>query len=148
MADKNSKQITVFSGVLIKDNKILMIQRSEEELPDAHLKWEFPGGKCQFDETPQEALKREFLEETGIEVEVKQFLPFIQTNYWEYSDHVQQTFCFLFLCSFVRQGKIPNDHHVNSIRWFSKDEIEKLDSLPGTLEVLKIIEKYYPTLIN
>ncbi len=148
MSYKSSKQITVFAGVLIRDNQLLMIQRSDEELQDAHLKWEFPGGKCHYGETPQEALKREFLEETGIEVDVKELLPFIHTNYWKYSDHIQQTFCVFFLCSFVKQVNIPNDHHVNTIRWFSKDEVKKLNSLSGTREVLQILERYYPTLLN
>jgi 8-oxo-dGTP pyrophosphatase MutT (NUDIX family) len=64
------------------------------------LNGEFPEGKCQYGETPQEVLKREFLEETGIEVGIKALLPFIHTNYWEYSDYSQQTFCVfsLFLC--------------------------------------------------
>lgn len=148
MSDKSSKQITVFAGVLIKDNKLLMIQRSDEELPNAHLKWEFPGGKCNFGETPQAALKREFLEETGIEVDVKELLPFIHTNYWEYSDHSWQTFCLFFVCSFVKQVNLPNDHHVNTMRWFSKDEVKKLDSLPGTSEVLQILERDYSALLN
>jgi hypothetical protein len=39
MSDKSSKQITVFAGVLIRDNHFLLIQRSDEKLLDAHLKW-------------------------------------------------------------------------------------------------------------
>jgi len=147
--EKIKKQITVFSGVLIRDKKILMIERSEEELPDAHLKWEFPGGKCDFGETPQESLEREFQEETGIEVEVKELMPFIQTNYWEYPDHTQQTLCFLFLCEFVKENKMEvKDHHVNRIAWFTKEEVKKLDSLPGTNEIIDLLEKKYPHLVS
>ena len=139
--NKKTKQITIFSGVLLKDNKILMTQRDEKECPAAHLKWEFPGGKCDFGETPQEALKREFLEETGMEVQVKELLPFVQTNYWQYEWGTQQTICFIFLCEFVKQHEVKKDHHVADIKWFPIDEIIKLDSLPGTSEVIQLVKK-------
>lgn len=142
------KQITVFLGVLIHKKKILMLQRKEEEVPEAHHKWEFPGGKCEFDETPQEALTREFLEETGIDVEVKELLPFVQTSYWKYNWGTQQTLCFAFRCSLVKEGKRQNDHHVEDVKWFYPDEILKLDSLPGTAEVITIIKKRVPHLIS
>lgn len=138
---KIQKQITVFSGVLIKDDKVLMVLRSEPELPEAHLKWEFPGGKCDFGETPQESLAREFLEETNIEVKVKTLLRFIQTNYWNYPWGTQQTLCFIFLCTFVKQHPIKKkDHHIEKIEWFTFAEARKLDSLPGTHEVLDLVE--------
>lgn len=135
-----NKQITVFSGILLKDRKVFMVQRSEEELPDAHLKWEFPGGKCEFDETPQEALKREFFEETGIEVEVKELIPFVQTAYWNYAWGIQQTLCFAFRCEFIKQHKVAKkDHHVERTSWFSLEDIKNLETLPGTEELLHII---------
>ena len=68
---KINKQIIVFSGVLIKDGKVLLNLRNEPELPSAHLKWELPGGKADFGESPEGALIREFKEETGREVRVK-----------------------------------------------------------------------------
>lgn len=49
---KTTKQITIFSGAVVKGDQILMVQRTEEECPEAHLKWEFPGGKVDFGETP------------------------------------------------------------------------------------------------
>lgn len=136
-----NKQITVFSGVLVKDKKVLMLQRSEVELPEAHLKWEFPGGKCDFGETPQEALKREFLEETGIEVQVNGLLPFVQTSYWNYEWGTQQTLCFIFLCEVVKEYERTEDHHVEKIAWFDFVEVYKLDSLPGTNEVIDLVKQ-------
>ena len=137
-----NKQITVFSGVCIRDSKVLMILRDEEENPDAHLKWEFPGGKCDFGETPQESLAREFIEEAGIQVEVKDLLPYLQTSYWDYAWGKQQTLCFLFLCDFVSEHPVKEkDHHVREIAWIEIEKAKKLPSLPGTVEVLAYIEK-------
>lgn len=135
-----NKQITVFSGVLIHENKLFLLQRSEVELPEAHLKWEFPGGKVDFGETPQEALRREFSEETGIEIKVKELLPFVQTAYWDYDWGTQQTLCFAFRCEFIQQQKvIKKDHHVEQTGWFTLGEIMTMETLPGIDKLLQII---------
>lgn len=134
-----NKQITIFSGCLIRNGKVLLVQRDEEECPDAHLKWEFPGGKVDFGETPQESLKREFLEETGITIEVVRILPYVQTAYWDYKWGKQQTLCFNFVCKYISQKKLAvKDHHVKHIKWVKIADAPKLSSLPGTMDILKL----------
>src|SRR3990167_9310260 len=132
------KQITVFSAVVLKDNKVLLNLRKENELPEAHLKWEYPGGKVDFGETPQEAIVREVFEETGIRIKVDRLLPYVQTNYWKYPWGNQQTLCFIFLCSFVKQEAASNDHHVEKFDWIEIDKVRDLNSLPGTDEILQL----------
>ena len=63
------KQVT--AAIILKDNKVLIAQRS----PDDKLanKWEFPGGKIEHGESPQECLKREIREELDFEIEVLDF---------------------------------------------------------------------------
>ena len=62
------RMIDVTCAIIIKDNKILVTQRSEKmKLP---LKWEFPGGKIEKDETPENCLLRELREELNIEVRI------------------------------------------------------------------------------
>ena len=133
-----NKQITVFSAVVVKDKKVLLNLRKENELPEAHLKWEYPGGKVDFGETPQEAVVREVFEETGIRIKVERLLPYVQTNYWKYPWGNQQTLCFIFLCSFVKQEEVPNDHHVEEFDWIEINKVKDLDSLPGTDEILQL----------
>lgn len=135
------KQITVFCGLVIHDKKVLMLQRFEEECKDAHLKWEFPGGKVDFGETPEEAIVREVFEEAGVKVEVQKMLPFTQTSYWDYDWGQQQTLCFVYLCKFISQQKVKKDHHVNDIQWIEMENVKNLDSLPGTNEVLSLVKK-------
>jgi 8-oxo-dGTP diphosphatase len=136
-----NKQITVFSAAVLHNNKILMVLRTEEELPEAHMKWEFPGGKCNFGETPQETIIRELREETGIDVSVNTLLPFIQTSYWNYSWGTQQTLCFVFACSFIKAHKQKKmDHHIAKIGWFTIEEARELNSLPGTKEILDLVD--------
>lgn len=133
------KQITVFSAVTIKDGKVLLVLRKEDELPEAHLKWEYPGGKVDFGETPQEAIVREVFEETGVKVKVNRLLPFVQTNYWKYPWGNQQTLCFIFVCDFVKQETASGDHHVEKIDWVEIKKVKDLSSLPGTNEILKAV---------
>jgi 8-oxo-dGTP diphosphatase len=60
--------INVTCAIIIKDNKILVTQRSEKmKLP---LKWEFPGGKLEENESEIDCVKREIKEEINIDIEV------------------------------------------------------------------------------
>lgn len=60
------------AGICIKDNKVLIGQR--ESKGSIGNKWEFPGGKNRWGESEEETLKREFLEELGVVVEVGKLL--------------------------------------------------------------------------
>ena len=134
------KQLTVFLGFLLKDGKILLNLRNDNKLPEAHLKWELPGGKCEWNETPQMAIKREFLEETGIHVNVKELFPYVQTNFWKYAWGIQQTFCFIFLCEYISEIERPFDPNVETVEWFNLDEIQGLETLPGVKEIIDVIK--------
>lgn len=116
-----------------------MVLRNEPECVEAHMKWEFPGGKVDFGETPEESVAREILEETGVKVKVVKMIPWVGTSYWEYAWGVQQTLCFVYLCDFVSQTKVEKDHHVEKIEWKKIEDIAKLETLPGTKEVLDLI---------
>lgn len=132
-----NKQVTVFVGICIKNKKILMTQRFEERLPEAHLKWELPGGKCDFGETPAEAIVREFKEEAGVEVRVQSLFPLVYTHYWNYKDGTRQTFVFVYKCKFVANLKIQADKRINDVQWIPLNEVFKLDLLGGTETILK-----------
>lgn len=133
---KSKKQITVILGCVIRNNKILLNLRSEKKLKDAHLRWELPGGKIEFNESVDEALVREIKEETGIEVKVIKLLPISQTVYWEYSWGTQQTLLFCYLCKFINKKEFKKDHHVEKSEWVPIAKIEKLDLLPGAKEFI------------
>ncbi len=132
-------QVTVVMGVVIRDDKILMTQRFEEECPAAHLKWELPGGKIDFNEFPETSVKREIFEETGIRVEVIGLIPLIRTCTWNYIDGKEQhTILLAFNCRYISKEKQQKkDHHVKSFRWVSMKKIEDLEILPGDMDFVK-----------
>jgi 8-oxo-dGTP diphosphatase len=61
----------VVAGIVAKEGKILIAKRAEGQKMEG--KWEFPGGKIEEGETPEEALIREFKEELNVDIEVEGF---------------------------------------------------------------------------
>ncbi len=135
-----NKQITVFTGCVARGGKVLLVQRNEKECPCAHLKWEMPGGKTEFDETPEESVAREVFEETGVKVKVKKLLPLIITSYWDYAWGRQQTLVLFYRCEFLSEKSVKLDHHVKKVRWVPLEKVKQLKVLPGTLEALAIFK--------
>ena len=69
------KTINVVAGIIKKDNKIFIAERGYGEFKDG---WEFPGGKIENGETPEEALRREIQEELDTEISVKERIDTIE----------------------------------------------------------------------
>ena len=74
------KTIHVVAAIIIHDHKLFVTQRGYGEFKDG---WEFPGGKIEPGESPQEALKREILEELATEIEVGSHIDTIEYAYEE-----------------------------------------------------------------
>jgi mutator protein MutT len=130
--------IPVVAGCVVRprSNEVLLAQRYQPDIPDAHLKWELPGGKIKFCELPEDTIVRELLEEIGLAVQVVALLPHVQTNIWNQSGDLKHTLIICFECHPVREVDIPapRDRHVSDVNWFHIDEIDWDMTLPGTRE--------------
>lgn len=126
------KNIEVVAAVILQDGKLFATQRGYGEWKDW---WEFPGGKIESGETPEEALKREIREELATEIEVKELLT---TIYYDYPKFHLTMHCYL--CTILNGQPSLLEHEdaqwlemneVNSVRWLpaDKDVIEKFDLL-------------------
>jgi len=126
------KHIHVVGAVIIENGKILCAQRGNTKAL-AH-KWEFPGGKIEEGETPQEALKREINEEMKCIVEIGDA---IETTIYEYD------FGFVhlstFYCSLIQGEPILTEHI--EIRWLSSEELDTLDWAPADIPAVKRIKE-------
>lgn len=127
------KAINVVGAIIIKDGKILCVQRGESKAL-AYL-WEFPGGKIEPGETPREALKRELVEELFIEVSVENQM-FEQTTY-EYDFGVVHLTTFI--CSLV-EGTPKLTEHV-AIRWLTPSELSELEWAPADIPAVEKLAK-------
>ena len=120
------KKIDVVAAVICHEGRILATQRGYGEYKDG---WEFPGGKIQPGETPQEALVREIREELDAVVNVG---PLIGTVEHDYPSFHLSMRCFL--CELVSDHFVLLEHE--AARWLSCDELDHVDWLPADLKLL------------
>ncbi len=113
-----------------KGDKIFATQRGYGEWKDW---WEFPGGKMEAGETPEEALKREIQEELSTEISVDEFLCTVEYDYPAF--HLTM---HCYLCSLLTEALHLNEHE--AAKWLSKDELGSVKWLPADLEVVERIK--------
>ena len=126
------KIVKVVAAIIIHENKIFATQRGYGEFKDG---WEFPGGKIEPGETPQEALVREIKEELDIEIEVKDFL---ETVEYDYPDFHLSMDCFF--CS-IRSGELVLKEH-EAAKWLTVETLDSVDWLPADQGLVEEIRKY------
>lgn len=137
-----SRPIPVVAACIVEGTQILLARRSQPEIPDAHLKWELPGGKIRFGETPEQAVTREIKEEVGCQISVRGLLPHLQTNIWETKGQKRHTIILCFESTLAPgQRPIPKSVHVHDVGWFNIDEIDYSSTLPGTREFISCLSK-------
>ena len=115
------KMIEVVAAVIIRDGKVFATQRGYGPWKDW---WEFPGGKIEPGESPQEALAREIREELSAEIEVGRLL---RTVEWDYPEFHLTMHCFL--CSPISAGLHLNEHE--AARWLSPSTLRSVAWLPA-----------------
>ena len=120
------KQIEVVAAIIRKDDKIFATQRGYGEWKDW---WEFPGGKLEAGETPEEALKREIHEELSAEISVDEFLCTVEYDYPQF--HLTM---HCYLCSLMTDSLHLNEHE--AARWLTKDELNSVKWLPADAELI------------
>ena len=128
------KTIRVVAAVIKAVNKngediIFATQRGDGEFKDG---WEFPGGKIEEGETPQEALKREIMEELDTQITVGELIDTIEYDYPTF--HLSMD-CFW--CEVVKGNLVLKE--AEDAKWLKKDELAKVDWLPADVELIEKI---------
>ena len=114
------KQIEVVAAIIIKDAKILCVQRKESKLPYISKKYEFPGGKMEPGETREETIIREIKEELDIDIIIKEDFLTIAHQYPDF--HITM---HSFICE-SNDTEVTLTEHIN-YQWLGKNELTKLD---------------------
>lgn len=127
------KQIKVVGAIIIKEDRILCAQRGETKTL-ANL-WEFPGGKIEIGETPQQALARELKEELVIEVDI-QSEKFEETSYTYDFGLVNLT---TYIC-LLRRGEPQLTEHIE-VKWLKPAELNSLDWAPADIPAVEKLMK-------
>ena len=123
------KELSVVAAVLIREGKILATQRGYGPQKDG---WEFPGGKVEPGESPEEALKREIREELLADIEVGPALPVVTMDYPQFRIHLQA-----FLCRLSSRGVQLSEHE--AARWLEREEVPSVDWLPADQRITEYL---------
>ncbi|MFC5530483.1 (deoxy)nucleoside triphosphate pyrophosphohydrolase [Cohnella yongneupensis] len=130
------KQIYVVGAVIVQDGRILCAQRGANQ--SLAMKWEFPGGKIEAGETPQEALRREILEEMNCTVEIGE-----QVEYTAYEYDFGVVHLTTFYCKLLSGAPTLTEHA--SIEWLHVSELNSLDWAPADIPAIaKIMNQPLP----
>ena len=124
------KHIEVAAAVIRRGNEIFATQRGYGEFKDW---WEFPGGKMEPGESPQQALVREIREELDATIEIGDL---IQTVEWDYPAFHLTLHCFW--CRLTCEALHLNEHEAAA--WLTKDTLFSVRWLPADEGILKEIE--------
>lgn len=125
------KQIEVVAAIIHDEQRrIFATQRGYGDYKDW---WEFPGGKMEAGETPEEALKREIWEELETRIVVERF---VETVEWDYPQFHLTMHCYL--CR-VESGHLELKEH-EAAKWLNKDELESVNWLPADWNLVRKLE--------
>lgn len=124
------KTINVVAAVIMKEGKVFATQRGYGEFKDG---WEFPGGKVEAGESPEEALRREIREELEVEVNVGDLIDTIEYDYSAF--HLSMK-CYA--CTIA--GGSPHLLEHEAARWLSADQLDSVAWLPADITLIPKIE--------
>jgi len=121
------RHLHVACAIIERDGRVLAAQRSATmTLP---LKWEFPGGKIEAGESPEECLTRELMEELGVTVLVGAALPPATHGYPDFTVTL-----YPFTCRLAGGIITPHEHH--ALTWIEPRHMPKLDWAAADLPVI------------
>ncbi|HWR62310.1 MAG TPA: 8-oxo-dGTP diphosphatase MutT [Clostridia bacterium] len=122
----------VTAAAMVRDGKVLIAQR--EAGSHMEFRWEFPGGKLEPGETPEECIVREIKEELDMDIEVLDIYKVVQFAYEE-----KDILLLCYLCRIVKgEGKTIE---CNDFRWVSKEELPQYEFVPADLPIVQKLIK-------
>ena len=133
------KTVKVVAAIIkaVNENGETIIFATQRGYGDFKGGWEFPGGKIESVETPQEALKREIIEELDTEVSVGELMDTVEYDYPQF--HLSMD-CFW--CQIVRGNLVLKEHE--AARWLTKDELNNVEWLPADITLIEKIRNLLP----
>ncbi len=128
--ETNIKHIEVVAAVIVDNGRIFATQRGYGDWKDW---WEFPGGKIEKGENPEEALQREIREELATEINIVQLLQTVEYTYPTF--HIKM---HCYICS-ISKGKLTLLEH-EAARWLEAQELDSVNWLPADMLVMSKVK--------
>ena len=120
----------VVAAIIKKGDYYLLAKRNKNKYMG--LKWEFPGGKVEKNETLKEALSREILEELNVNIEIHS-----KVAKERYQDHEINIELHYFKCSLIDNDIVLSEHE--AIEWVKKQDFLKYEFVPGDGDITSLI---------
>ena len=127
------KTLQVVGAIIVKDGRILAVKRGENKNKAVAFKYEFPGGKIEQGETPEQALKRELLEEMNYDIQVGE--EFMSVTY-EYDDVFVNLHTYI--CEPISNTYILNEHIDD--KWLLSSELFSVEWAPADLDIISALQ--------
>lgn len=124
------KTIDVVAAIIWEDGRILATQRGYGEFAGG---WEFPGGKIEQGETPEQAIVREVHEELEVSIAVDSLVTVVDYDYSTFHLHM-----YCYLCHVV-DGQLELHEH-RAARWLDEGTVDSVDWLPADEGVIREIK--------
>ena len=125
------KTVKVVAAIIRQDNKIFATARGYGEFEG---QWEFPGGKVEEGETPEQALAREIKEELETDIEVGDFLYTVEYDYPTF--HLSMD-CFW--CKVLDGDLVLKE--AEAAKWLTKEDLYSVQWLPADIIVVDLIDE-------
>lgn len=126
------KHYNVVAAVITDGEQIFCVRKGETRYAYTSYKWEFPGGKIEQGETPQQALQRELLEEMNFEISVGEELITINHTYPDFSITMQA-----FLCTATDKSFTLKEH--KEYCWATLEELKLLDWCEADKPIVEVL---------
>lgn len=127
------KTIEVVAAIVINDGKVLCVQRSENKLTYLSRKFEFPGGKLEKNETLEQALVREMMEELKMTVSIEKLFLTIEHVYPDFKIIMHS-----FICKVVNRDLILTEHL--QALWLDVLEIDTVDWAAADIPIVEQLQ--------
>ena len=128
---RSFKSINVVAAIIKDDNKVFATARG---YGDYKGWWEFPGGKIETGESPEEALVREIKEELDSEINVDEYIGTIEYDYPEFHLSMRCYWCTLLSGDLTLK-------EAEDARWLDAETIDSVKWLPADMELIETIKK-------
>lgn len=126
------KQYNVVAGVVFYKNKVLCLQKGQNKYDYISYHWEFPGGKIELGETPEEALTRELREELNMNVNVCEHIITVEHEYADFMVVLHAYKCIASANQFVL------NEHVR-YKWADYTTIMSLDWCAADVPIARVV---------
>ena len=122
--------IDVVAAIIKREDYYLLAKRSKDIYMG--LKWEFPGGKVEQNESFNEALSREILEELNVNIEIHK-----KVAEERYQDEEIYITLHYYMCSLIDNDIVLSEHE--AIEWVKKQDFLKYEFVPGDGDITSLI---------